>query len=212
LPDEIVKDRLRMLAAVDRGIGRLRDALEKKGVLNDTIFVVTSDQGFFYGEFGLAQERRLAYEASIRIPLILRYPALAKAGTRPAFLVGNVDIAPTILDLTATAAPGDMDGKSIVSALRGSPAAPRQSLLIEYYSDREFPRLQSLGYQAVRTSRYKYIRYRELSGVDELYDLQEDPYELNNLLPGQAPVALEGTLSRQLDDLVRGGDGKHDSR
>ncbi len=75
LPDDIIMDRLRMLSAVDRGVGRLIEALEARGVLDETVFVITSDQGFFYGEFGLAQERRLAYEPSIHVPLIVRYPA-----------------------------------------------------------------------------------------------------------------------------------------
>ena len=202
LPDGIIRDRLRMLSAVDRGIGRLRETLEKRGLLDNTIFVVTSDQGFFYGEFGLAQERRLAYEASIRIPLILRYPALAKAGSRPGFLMGNVDVAPTILELAAVRVPRDMDGKSVVRTLKGEAGPVRQSLLIEYYSDTEFPRLRNLGYQAIRTDRHKYIRYRDLRDVDELYDLQQDPYELRNLLPDAAAGPLKRRLSDGLDALI----------
>jgi arylsulfatase A-like enzyme len=203
LPDEIVKGRLRMLSAVDRGVGELRAALEKRGVLENTVFVVTSDQGFFYGEFGLAQERRLAYEASIRIPLVIRYPGLVKGGSRPGFLVGNVDIAPTMMDIAGVRVPRGMDGKSMIDTLK-DPATPlRDALLIEYYSDTEFPRLQGLGYQAIRTNRYKYIRYRELRGADELYDLNADPYELDNLLPEAAAGPLKIGLNQQLERLLR---------
>ena len=79
LPDKYVRDRLRMLLSVDRGIGAVIKALEARGILDETVFIVTSDQGFFYGEFGLAQERRLAYVPSTHIPLIVRYPGVVPA-------------------------------------------------------------------------------------------------------------------------------------
>jgi len=203
LPDSVIKDRLRMLQAVDRGINRLRSVLEKRGVLDETIFVITSDQGFFYGEFGLAQERRLAYESSIRIPLIVRYPDIARAGSRPNFLLGNVDIAPSLLEMAKVPVPKDLDGKSMVKTWRGEAGPLRSNLLVEYYSDTEFPRLQRLGYQAIRTERYKFIRYRDLNGVDELYDLRKDPFELDNLLRGDISVAsLRRELSQQLDEMI----------
>jgi arylsulfatase A-like enzyme len=211
LPDDIVKGRLRMLSAVDRGVGRLRETLQKRGALDNTIIVVTSDQGFFYGEFGLAQERRLAYEPSIRIPLIVRYPGLAAAGSRPNVLVSNVDIAPTMLELAGTAVPTDMDGKSIVSAVRNGASAPRDGFLIEYYSDGEFPRVQGLGYQAIRTDRHKFIRYRQLKGADELYDLQADPHELNNLALDADSGPLLQELNTRLDELLRGSSASTDA-
>lgn len=203
LPEEVVRDRLRMLLAVDRSLGALIAALEAKGVLDKTVVVVTSDQGFFYGEFGLAQERRLAYEPSTHIPLIVRYPAVVPAGVTPEGLSGNVDIAPTMLALAGAPIPSHMDGHSLLPLLQGSAAQSRDELLIEYYSDTEFPRLKGMGYKAIRTDRYKYIRYVELSGMDELYDLQADPFELDNLLPGRAPAALVEELSRRLDRLLQ---------
>ncbi len=203
LPDAYVRDRLRMLLAVDRGIGALIAALEAKGVLDETIIVVTSDQGFFYGEFGLAQERRLAYEPSTHIPLIVRYPSVVPAGTTPTALASNVDIAPTMLELGGAAVPNTMDGRSLLSALRNEPTVIRDELLIEYYSDTEFKRLNGMGYKAVRTDRYKYIRYDELAGMDELYDLQTDPHELDNLLPNRAPRGVRDELAGRLDRMLR---------
>ncbi len=204
LPEEVVRERLRMLLAVDRSLGQLIASLEAKGVLDQTVIVVTSDQGFFYGEFGLAQERRLAYEPSTHIPLIVRYPGVVPAGSTPEALTGNVDIAPTMLALAGSAVPPSMDGRSLLPALRGSAAPIRDELLIEYYSDTEFPRLSGMGYKAIRTDRYKYIRYVELKGMDELYDLQTDPFELDNLLPDRAPAELVQELSQRLDGLLRG--------
>ncbi|WP_411278426.1 sulfatase-like hydrolase/transferase [Gemmatimonas sp.] len=203
LPDKYVRDRLRMLLAVDRGIGEVRKALEAKGVLDQTVFIVTSDQGFFYGEFGLAQERRLAYEPSTHIPLIVRYPGVVPAGVKPNALASNVDIAPTMLDLGGAFVPTAMDGRSLLRALRNDSTSIRDDMLIEYYSDTEFPRVKGMGYKAVRTDRYKYIRYEELRGMDELYDLQADPYELRNLLPDQAPVGVRDEMSARLDRLLK---------
>jgi arylsulfatase A-like enzyme len=202
LPDAIIRDRLRMLSAVDRSIGRLFETLSRKGVLDQTIFVVTSDQGFFYGEFGLAQERRLAYEPSIRIPLVIRYPAVSRAGTRPNALVSNVDVAPTLLELAGVRAPTNLDGRSFVGVLRRPRTNFRNEFLIEYHTDREFPRIQNMGYNAIRTDRYKYIRYTELSGMDELYDLRGDPFEMNNLLPTLASSRILVELKKRLDRLV----------
>jgi len=202
LPDKYVRDRLRMLLAVDRGIGAVIKALEAKGVLEQTVFIVTSDQGFFYGEFGLAQERRLAYEPSTHIPLIVRYPGVVPAGVRPNALASNVDIAPTMLELGGAAVPATMDGRSLLRAWRNDSTTIRDDLLIEFYSDTEFPRVKGMGYKAVRTDRYKYIRYDALRGMDELYDLQADPYELRNLLPDRAPAGVRDELSARLDRLL----------
>ena len=202
LPDAVVKDRLRMLSAVDRSLGRLFAVLTAKGVLDNTIFVLTSDQGFFYGEFGLAQERRLAYEPSIRIPLIVRYPKVAAAGAKPQSLASNVDIAPTLLELAGAPAPANLQGRSLVRAFADGSAKIRDEFLIEYYSDTEFMRLQGMGYHAVRTDRYKLIRYKELTGMDELYDLEKDPHELENLLPDRAPPGVVEDLSARLGKML----------
>jgi arylsulfatase A-like enzyme len=208
LPDKYVRDRLRMLLAVDRGIGAVIKALEAKGVFDQTVFIVTSDQGFFYGEFGLAQERRLAYEPSTHIPLIVRYPRVVPAGVRPNALASNVDIAPTMLELGGATIPTTMDGRSLLRALRNDSTAIRDDLLIEFYSDTEFPRVKGMGYKAVRTDRYKFIRYDELKGMDELYDLQADPYELRNLLPDRVLPSVRNELSARLDRLLKRPAGK----
>jgi arylsulfatase A-like enzyme len=196
-----------MLSAIDRSLGVLIATLKARGVYDQTVFVVTSDQGFFYGEFGLAQERRLAYEPSIHIPLIVRHPALVKAGARPRALASNVDIAPTMLAIGGAAIPGSMDGRSLLPAFAADTASIREDFLIEYYSDTEFPRLQGMGYDAVRTDRYKFIRYRELQGMDELYDLRVDPHELDNLLPDRVPAGVLREMTTRLDALTSGTDG-----
>ena len=190
--DQAILGRQRMLAAVDEGVGQIFQTLEQTGQLDDTVFVFTSDEGYFYGEHHLSVERRLAYEESIRIPLLIRYPGLIRPGTLDEMVL-NIDVAPTLLDLAGTGAPEAMHGRSLLSLLRGEAVRWRSAFLVEYYSDKVFPRIQNMGYTAVRGQRYKYIRYNELRGMDELYDLQADPYEMKNLVaePARQPALLE---------------------
>lgn len=201
--DETVRDRLRMLAAVDEGVGRLFDALEATGQLDNTLFVFTSDHGYWYGEHGLSVERRLAYEEAARIPLLVRYPPLV-GGCRvidPFAL--SIDLAPTVLELAGVKTPGGMDGRSLVPLLKGkTPGDWRTSFLIEYYSDTVFPRIRDMGYKAIRTERYKYIHYVDLEGMDELYDLKNDPYEMENLIDDPASQGVLAGLKAELAGLV----------
>jgi N-acetylglucosamine-6-sulfatase len=198
--DEEIRGREEMLLGVDDSLGRIVAALERKHALDDTIVVFTSDHGYFYGEHGLNEERRLAYEETIRIPLIIRYPRLAKAGSTPAQMVLTIDLAPTLLE-TAGLRPGaDIQGRSLVPLLKQDVRDWRSSFLIEYFSDTVFPRIRNMGYAAVRTERQKYIQYRELQGMDELYDLESDPFEETNLI--DRPEARE-TLTRMQSELRR---------
>ena len=201
-PDETIRDRLRMLAAVDEGLGRMLAALEKQGVLDQTVVMVIGDNGYFYGEHGLSEERRLAYEESIRLPLLLRYPALVQAGAEPVAMALTTDLAPTILDLAGAPPLPGIDGRSLRPLFRATPADWRKSFLIEYTTDTVFPRVLKMGYDAVRTERYKYIRYRELSGMNELYDLREDPYELSNLIAAPAAAAVRRQMEAELQRIL----------
>lgn len=180
--DEAILGRQRSLLAIEEGVGEILKALKETGQLDNTIIVFTSDNGYFYGEHGLSVERRLAYEESIRMPLLVRYPKVVKAGTVRDELVLNIDLAPTLLGLASGPVPNTMQGRSLVPLLKGAKPAWRNSFLIEYYSDKVFPRMLQMGYKAVRTQRWKYIHYLELDGMDELYDLKTDPYELKNLI------------------------------
>ena len=181
-PDRDIRARLEMLLAVDESVGRIVEALAAAGTLNRTVIVVTSDHGYFYGEHELNDERRLAYEESVRIPLLVRYPGVAAAGWMPRELVQTIDLAPTVLELAGVTDDTPRHGRSLVPLLRGDRPSWREAILIEYYSDTVFPRIRNMGYRAIRTDRYKYIRYLELPGMDELYDLEVDPYELDNLM------------------------------
>jgi N-acetylglucosamine-6-sulfatase len=192
-----------MLLGVDDSVGRIVATLARKGVLDDTLVVFTSDHGYFYGEHGLNEERRLAYEETIRIPLLVRFPKLVKAGTAPAEMALSIDLAPTLLEAAGLPPAPAVQGRSLLPVLAGQARDWRTSFLVEYFSDTVFPRIRRMGYSAVRTSQHKYIRFRDLEGMDELYDLQADPYETANLI-GTAKgrellPPLAGELQRLLD-------------
>jgi len=201
-PDETIRERLRMLAAVDEGLGQIFAALEKQGTLNQTVVMVIGDNGYFYGEHGLSEERRLAYEESVRLPLLVRYPPQVKAGAEPAGMALTTDLAPTILELAGAPALPGIDGRSLVPLFARTPADWRKSFLIEYTTDIVFPRTLKMGYDAVRTERYKFIRYRELGGMNELYDLQQDPFELTNLMDSPAAAGLRQQMETELARLL----------
>ncbi|MDX2061320.1 MAG: sulfatase [Gemmatimonadales bacterium] len=197
-PDQDVRDRLEMLLGVDESVGRLVEKLKAIGEYDRTVFILTSDHGYFYGEHQLNDERRLAYEETIRIPLIIRYPPVARAGATPPQMVQTIDLASTVLALAGAPDSVARHGTSLVPVLRGTDSAWRTSVLIEYYSDAVFPRIRNMGYQAVRTERYKYIHYLELPSMDELYDLATDPFEMTNLIDTPAGRAVLPTLQAEL--------------
>lgn len=196
--DRTIRDRLRMLAAVDESLGRILERLEQTGRLDQTLVVVASDHGYFYGEHGLSAERRLAYEESIRIPLLMRYPRQIEARSRYDQFVQSIDLAPTCLELAGVEIPERMDGISLVPLLKGETDQTRPAVFIEYYSDTVFPRIRSMGYRAIRTDKHKLIRYKDLEGMDELYDLERDPFELENRIDAPTMRPLLGKLDREL--------------
>ncbi|MCA9192993.1 MAG: sulfatase [Planctomycetales bacterium] len=200
--DETVRDRLRMLAAVDEGVGQLLRELEEDGRLERTIFVFTSDHGYWYGEHGLSVERRLAYEEGIRIPLLVRYPPLVPSGRLIDEFSLSIDLAPTMLELGGMETMPAMDGRSLVPLLKGGrPTDWRTSFLIEYNSDIVYPRIKNMGYRALRTERWKYIRFNDLEDMDELYDLKLDPYELHNVINQPENITVLDILRMELDSL-----------
>ena len=204
--DETVRDRLRMLAAVDDGVGMLLAELEKSDRLNDTVFVFTSDHGYWYGEHGLSVERRLPYEEAIRVPLLIRYPPIVPRGLVADDFALSIDLAPTLLELGRANAESKMDGRSLVPLLKGEHVDDwRDSFLIQYNSDTVFPRVYKMGYRAVRTKRWKYIRYVELDGMNELYDLKNDPYEIKNLIDRPDASKTTKQLDAKLNKMLQSG-------
>ncbi len=207
-PENTIRERSEMLMGVDDGLGKMLEALEASGQLENTIVVVTSDHGYWYGEHGLSRERRLAYEEVIRIPLLIRYPAKIRAGITIVQTTLSLDLAPTLIDFAGQNVDEHLQGRSLVPLITGTDENWRKSFLIEYYSDHVFERIVNMGYKAVRSDRYKYIRYTDLVNMDEFYDLQEDPYELNNLIDNPGAEGVLNEMKAELDNLLEQTDYK----
>ncbi len=199
-PEKAAKDQLRCLAAVDDGVRDMLAALEKNGQLDNTMFVFTSDNGFFWGEHGLG-DKRWAYEESIRDPLFIRYPKLIKAGTKYDQIVMNIDIAPTFLELGGTTIPKDVQGMSLLPLFKDKSANWRKSALFEYFTDPPYPRFPA--WKAARTSDWVYIRYEGVSGMDELFDLKKDKLQMHNLVNDSKASGQLKNMQSELDALLK---------
>ena len=206
---EEIRQRARMMAAVDEGVGQILEVLERRGMLDDTFILFLGDNGFFFGEHALGPERRFAYEEGIRSPFVARHPRRIKAGMRSRSLVICQDIAPTLITLAGGRPGAQIQGRSLLPLLNAragsSPAGWRKSILCEYWAEQAMPWLVGMTYKAVRTDRYKYIHWvnRGAAGeLDELYDLDADPYELRNLNRARAMAPVRERMRRELRKLV----------
>ena len=202
---EEIRLRARMMAAVDEGIGELFTTLEGTGQLDDTVIVFLGDNGYFFGEHGLGPERRFAYEEGIRSPFLVRYPPKIRARLRVKDLVICQDIAPTLLELAGGKPGPQVQGRSLLPLFAGKRAGWRKSFLAEYWAESAMPWLVGMSYKAVRTDRYKYIHWvnRGRAGeLDELYDLDRDPYEVKNLNRSKGHAGVRQRLQRELARLV----------
>lgn len=167
------------LLAMDESIGRVFDSLKQAGLEQSTLVFYMGDNGFSFGEHGLIDKRHM-YEESIRVPLLACCPEMIQPGTKVTQLVQNIDIAPTILEAAGLQTPQEMDGRSFLPLLKGEEVPWRDAIFYEYYWERPFPHTPTV--HGIRTDRYKYMRYYGIWDIDELYDLQEDPQEMHNLI------------------------------
>lgn len=188
------------LLAVDDSLGRILKHLEDKNELESTVIVYMGDNGFQFGEHGLI-DKRTAYEASIRIPLLVMCPALFRGGSKISQMVANIDIAPTILELAGVEPPEHFDGESFVPLLKGQQIPWRDELLYEYYWERNYPHTPTT--HAIQTGRWKFIRYHGVWDLDELYDIQSDPDETSNLINSPAHQDVAKNLRERLFELLR---------
>jgi len=182
------------LCAVDDSVGRLVETLREHGLLESTLIVFNSDNGFQFGEHGLIDKRTM-YEASIRVPLIAHCPALFRGGQRRKEMILNIDYAPTFLEAAGAPIPPTAQGRSFYGLLNGSGNAWRDAWLYEYFWERAFPQTPTV--LGVRTDRYKFMQYHGVWDCYELYDLEPDPDEMRNLV-GEFMVRTEGGALDQL--------------
>ena len=194
-----IKDYLRTIASVDVSIGRLLEFLKKEGLADNTMVIYTSDQGFFLGEHGWF-DKRFMYEPSIRFPLIIRYPDGVKKGVDKEHMVINVDIAPTLLDFAGMSIPSYMQGRSFKDILQGKKISDwRQAFYYHYY---EYPAEHAVRpHYGVRTFRHKLIHFYQDMDCWELYDLESDPEEINNVYNHPDYQKIKESLMKELNRL-----------
>jgi N-acetylglucosamine-6-sulfatase len=188
----------RTLLAVDEGLGRVFETLDAAGQMDSTLIVFASDNGYFHGEHRRG-DKRLMYEESIRIPLLMRYPRIIAPRTRVSEMCLNIDLAPTLLDLAGVTAPASMQGCSVMPLLKGDHPTWRDSLLYEYFREDWLPGIPLM--LGVRTDRWKYVSYPDIEDLEELYDLREDPHEMDNLASDAAHAATLDELRGRLRSL-----------
>ncbi len=193
------------ILSIDDSVGRLVELLRNRGELDNTVVIFMGDNGLLEGEHGMVDKRTM-HEASIRIPLIVRYPKLTPSGPRPITeQILTVDIAPSILELCGAKALPNIHGRSFVKLARGEDPSWRSAWFYHYNYEKQFPYTPNV--RGIRTQRWKYIHYPHGDGKPdrhkrELNDLLADPLELNNLINQPDQRARIEQLSDQLAQLM----------
>ena len=173
-----IKDYLRCVAGVDKAVGQMLDYLEANGLAENTVVIYTSDQGFYLGEHGWF-DKRWMYEESFKMPFMISYPKLIKPKSKNNNLLLNIDFAPTLLELAGVEIPEAMQGTSFVPQLISNFDDVREAVYYHYY---EYPKWHMVQpHYGIRTKRFKLIHFYYNMDEWELYDLDSDPNEINNL-------------------------------
>jgi N-acetylglucosamine-6-sulfatase len=192
------------IKSVDDSLGTVLSTLRETGALDNTLIVLVGDNGFFLGEHGMTDKRTM-HEPSIRVPLLVRYPPLAKSGTVVEKMVLSVDLAPSILEICGARPLEKIHGMSWKQLLEGNDRGWRTSWYYEYNYEKQFPYTPNV--RGVRTDRWKYVHYPHGDGKPdrhkaELYDLKNDPGETKNLIDDPSCAARITELKRELRRLM----------
>ena len=185
------------MAGVDRAIGTLLDYLEENGLAENTLVVYTSDQGFYLGEHGWF-DKRWMYEESFKMPFLIKFPGNIAPGTVSDELIMNIDFAPTLLDFAGLSIPKGMQGKSFKNTFTEQNELNRKGVYYHYYEYPIWHKVQP--HYGIRTHKYKLIHFYYSMDEWELYDLESDPNELNNIYD-LADTNLISNLKQKLDSL-----------
>ena len=196
-----IKDYLATVRSVDDNIGRVLNYLKENDLEENTIVIYTSDQGFFIGEHGWF-DKRFMYEESSRMPFVIRYPGKIKPKTINEDIITNIDFAPTLLEIANIKIPSNVQGKSFLRNLTSKNSKKwRQSMYYHYYEYPYYHHVQP--HYGIRTERYKLIHFYYDIDQWELYDLQSDPNELNNLIDNDKYADIIPNLKSELYNLKK---------
>ena len=188
-----------LIAGVDENVVRILDLMDDLGLTENTIVIYSSDNGMCNGAHGIFV-KRAAYEESIRVPLLIRYPPLVQPGTSIDRLALNVDLAPTLLELAGVETPDAMQGRSLVPLLEGHDAEWRTSFIYENFYE---PPFYTPTLYALRTETWKLVEYPGYPGWTELFHLAEDPHETENLAGSEEHAATLAALRAELAERER---------
>ncbi len=193
-----MRDYLSTAASLDRNIGRALNYLDQHQLTDNTIVIYLSDQGFYLGEHGWF-DKRFMYEESFRTPMVMRYPGRIKPGTRVSDYVMNTDLAPTLLEAAGVTVPKDMQGESVLPLFNTDKPTGRDAMYYHYYENGEHAVSPHFG---VQTKRYKLIRFYKRVDGWELYDLQKDKGEMNNIYGKKGTEQITSGLMSRLNTLI----------
>ncbi len=196
-----IKDYLACVKSVDDNIGRVLDYLDEAGLSENTMIVLTSDQGFYLGDHGFF-DKRFIYEESLRMPFMVKYPKMVEAGSVNTDIISNIDFAPTLLDVAGIEADAKMQGKSFRKILEGeTPQDWEQAMYYHYY---EFPFWHHVQpHYGIRTDRYTLAHFYYNIDQWELYDLEKDPEQVHNVIDDPAYQDVVSDLKRRLKNLQK---------
>jgi arylsulfatase A-like enzyme len=202
---EFMKNYYRLVTEVDAACGRIVDELRREGVLDETLVIFTTDNGYLHGEHGLA-DKWYPFEESIRVPLVVWDPRMParKRGTTDDALTLNVDLAPTILGAAGVAPPAGMQGRDLSPLYLSSSSAPRTPWRTEFLY--EHPTIRDKDFipasEALVTRDWKFIAWPEF-GVEQLFDLRNDPLEERDAVGDPANRARVEEMRARLDTMRR---------
>lgn len=204
--EDFVRGYYASILSVDDSVGRVYAALRDAGTLDNTLFIFTTDNGYLLGEHG-AVDKRAMWEESIRVPMVVRYPPLVRAGSVVEPMVLHIDLAPSILDVCGAAPLEKIHGRSWTGLLSGKGGPWRTSFLYEYNYEKQFPYTPNV--RGIRTDTWKYIRYPHGDGGPdrwkaELYNLKDDPLETKNLIDDPSAAGMRTALARELGERMKG--------
>ena len=202
--DTFFKRYCETLLSLDRNIGRVIDFTKDAGISDNTVIMYMGDNGFVFGEHGLIDKRHM-YEESIKVPLLVYAPGTIKGGTVISENVQNIDIAPTILDIAEECIPRNMRGLSFWPLLEGEKIKWRNEIFYEYYWERAFPQTPTTF--GIRTDKYKYIYYYGIWDTNELYDIENDPAEMHNLIDKPEYKKLVKEMNKKVFDWLESTNG-----
>lgn len=192
-----MKDYLACVMSVDENIGRVFEYLEKNNLLDNTMIIYTSDQGFFLGEHGW-YDKRFMYEETMGTPLLIRYPLRVSGGLVSDEMVMNLDLTPTILESAGIEVPSDLQGKSLLPLMSKAPEKDWRSAVYYHYYEYPYGWHNVKKHYGIRTDRYKLIHFYNDIDEWELYDLQTDPGEINNIYNNPEHQSLVDSLKQEL--------------